>query len=174
MPAKKKTSGRPSPARPKRADGLAFPLDPPGPNTLVIGSSPKRPSGGRKGVKRRRNPWTPDDIVILLKFVVTYQAGKYLIELIKLWMEYRKAKKIEIKVGEHELKIEGHVSDKALGKKIEQFRELVRGATYDDIEVALPKGLGASSRRSWRIRSLSRPGVNRPFLGPHLPSDCRF
>lgn len=87
-----------------------------------------------------RNPWTPDDIVILLKFVVTYQAGKYLIELIKLWMDYRKAKKIEIKVGDCELKIEGHISNKALEKKIEQFRELVKGATYDDIEVELPKG----------------------------------
>ena len=69
-----------------------------------------------------RNPWTPDDIVILFKFVVTYQAGKYLIELIKLWMDYRKAKKIEIKLGDCELKIEGHISNKALEKKIEQFR----------------------------------------------------
>lgn len=99
----------------------------------------KRSAGG-KPIKRLRNPWTPDDIVILLKFVVTYQAGKYLIELIKLWMDYRKAQKIEIKVGDNELKIEGPVSDKVLEKRIERFRELIKGATYDDIEVVIPKG----------------------------------
>lgn len=99
-----------------------------------------RAATGSKPIKRLRNPWTPDDIVILLKFVVTYQAGKYLIELIKLWMDYRKAQKIEIKVGDNELKIEGPVSDKVLEKRIERFRELIKGATYDDIEVTLPKG----------------------------------
>jgi hypothetical protein len=105
-------------------------------------------------MKRLRNPWTPDDIVILLKFVVTYQAGKYLIQLIKLWMDYRKAQKIEIKVGDNELKIEGHVSDKALEKKIEQFRELIKGATYDDIEVVLPKG----ARRNIPAKLASKKG----------------
>lgn len=99
-----------------------------------------RSSGGSKKIKVLRNPWTPDDIIILVKFVCTYQAGKYLLELIKLWMEYRKAQRIEIKVGDNELKIEGHVSDKALEKKITQFRELIKGATYDDIKVAIPKG----------------------------------
>lgn len=87
-----------------------------------------------------RNPWTPDDIIILVKFVCTYQAVKYLLELIKLWMEYRKAQRIEIRVGENELKIEGHVNDKVLEKRISQFRELIKGATYDDIKVAIPKG----------------------------------
>ena len=93
-----------------------------------------------KKIKVVRNPWTPDDIIILLKFVVTYQAGRYLIQLIKLWMDYRKAQKIEINVGDKELKIEESVSDKVLEKRIERFRELIKGATYDDIEVSLPKG----------------------------------
>jgi hypothetical protein len=139
MPSKKKAPERPSEAPRRRARKVAVLVDPPA-RWTPAGTGPKRLPGGSGRVKRLRNPWTPDDIVILLKFVVTYQAGKYLIELIKLWMEYRKAKKIEIRVGDYELKIEGHVSDKALEKKIEQFRELVKGATYDDIEVALPKG----------------------------------
>lgn len=152
---------------------MAVLVDPPARWTLT-GTGPKRSSGGSGRVKRLRNPWTPDDIVILLKFVVACQAGKYLIELIKLWMEYRKAKKIEVKMGDYELKIEGHVRDKALEKKIEQFRELIKGATYDDIEVALPKGRGETFRRSWRIGSLRRVGVNRLILCPHLPSGWLF
>jgi len=44
-----------------------------------------------------RNPWEPDDIIILIKFLCTYKAGKYLLELVKLWMEHRNAQRIEIK-----------------------------------------------------------------------------
>lgn len=132
-----KWSGKVSRAQPKQAREAVILIDPPARGTPV-GRARKRSLGGIKGAKR--NPWTPDDIVILLKFVITYQAGKYLIELVKLWMEHRKAQKIEIKVGDNELKIEGHVSDKALEKKIERFRKLIKGATYDDIEVTLPKG----------------------------------
>jgi hypothetical protein len=139
MASTKKAPEKLSRARPKLARKVAILIDPPA-RWTPVGGSQKRSVGGSRGVKAVRNPWTPDDIVILLKFVVTYQAGKYLIELIKLWMEYRKAQKIEIKVGDNELKIEGHVSDKALEKKIKRFRELIKGATYDDIEVALPKG----------------------------------
>ncbi len=96
--------------------------------------------------------------MIFLKFAVTYQAGKYLIELIKLWMEHRRAQKIEIKVGDNELKIEGHVSDKVLEKKIERFRELIKGATYDDIEVALPKGARRNIPAKLADRRLSKGG----------------
>jgi hypothetical protein len=100
----------------------------------------KRPSSRSGKVKRIRNPWTPDDIIILVKFVCSYEASKYLFRLIKLWMEYRNAQRIEIRAGDYELKIEGAVSDKVIEKRITQFRELISGATYDDIEVAIPKG----------------------------------
>lgn len=99
----------------------------------------KRSSGSKK-IKVMRNPWMPDDIIILIKFLCTYKAGKYLFELVKLWMEHRNAQRIEIKVGDDELKLEGHVSDKALEKKITRFKELIAGATYEDIKVAIPKG----------------------------------
>lgn len=65
----------------------------------------KIPARGSKRIKRVKNPWTPDDIIVLVKFVCTYQAGKYLLGLIKLWMDYRNAQRIEIKVGDHELKM---------------------------------------------------------------------
>jgi hypothetical protein len=101
----------------------------------------RKPPSTRSGkIKRIRNPWTPDDIIILVKFVCSYQASKYLFRLIKLWMEYRNAQRIEIRAGDYELKIEGAVSDKMLEKRITQFRELISGATYDDIKVAIPKG----------------------------------
>lgn len=113
---------------------------PPGLIPSLVNHPGKRRLSSSKKIKVVRNPWTPDDIIILLKFVVTYQAGRYLIQLIKLWMDYRKAQKIEINVGDKELKIEESVSDKVLEKRIERFRELIKGATYDDIEVSLPKG----------------------------------
>jgi hypothetical protein len=92
-------------------------------------------------VRRIRNPWVPTDIIILIKFLCTYGASKAMVELVKAWMDYRKAKKIEIKVGDNELKIEGPISDRALEKRINRFKELIKHATYDDIEVMLPKGI---------------------------------
>jgi hypothetical protein len=87
-----------------------------------------------------KNPWVPPDIVILMKFVCTYGASKAMVELIKAWLEYRKAQKIEVRVGDFELKIEGPVSDKTIEKRINTFKEIIDGATYDDIDVILPKG----------------------------------
>jgi hypothetical protein len=111
------------------------------PTAPVMWIPPERKrSSGSKKIRVMRNPWVPDDIIILLKFLCTYKAGKYLFELVKLWMEHRNAQRIEIKVGDAELNIEGHVSDKALEKKITRFRELIAGATYEDIKVAIPKG----------------------------------
>ena len=37
-----------------------------------------------------------------------------MVDLIKAWLDYRKAKKVEVRVGDYELKIEGPVSDKVL------------------------------------------------------------
>jgi hypothetical protein len=95
----------------------------------------------RKRIRRIRNPWEPTDIIILIKFLCTYGASKAFVELVKAWMDYRKAKKLEVKVGDNELKIEGTISDRVLEKRINRFRELIEGATYDDIEVTLPKGI---------------------------------
>jgi len=92
-------------------------------------------------VRRMRNPWTPTDIIILMKFLCTYGASKAMVELVKAWMDYRKAKKLEVKVGDNELRIEGPISDRALEKRINRFKELITGATYDDIEVKLPEGI---------------------------------
>lgn len=160
MPSKKKAPGGLSKAPSKRAGRVAVPVAPPLRWTPAGTGRERSPSGGR-GVKRLRNPWTPDDIVILLKFVLTYQAGKYLLDLIKLWMEYRKAQKIEIKVGDNELKIEGRISDKALEKKIARFRELIKGATYDDIEVALPKGARRNIPAKLADRKAKRGGGDK-------------
>lgn len=121
MPTKKQTA--------KKAD------------SVVMWVPPERRRSSRSGkIKRVRNPWTPDDIIILVKFVCTYGAGRYLYRIIRLWMEDRKARKIEIKIGENELRIEGGISDKSLEKKFEQFRKLIKGVTYDEIKVAIPKG----------------------------------
>jgi hypothetical protein len=117
------------------------------PTELLIHGSWSRPDSDQpdlrylENVRRLRNPWVPPDIVTLIKLMCsTYGASKAFVELVKAWMNYRSAKKIEIKVGDSELKIEGAVSDKALENRINKFKDLIRGATYDDIDVVLPKG----------------------------------
>jgi hypothetical protein len=61
------------------------------------------------------------------------------------------------------LGIEGHGSDKALEKKIEQFRELIKDVTYDNIKVALPKG----TRRNILAKLAAKKGRvgTLPFFG---------
>lgn len=110
MPTKKETTKKAAPTAP----------------VMWIPPERKR-SSGSKQIRVMRNPQTPDDIIILIKFLCTYKAGKYLLGLVKLWMEHHNAQRIEIKVGDAELKIEGHVSEKALEKKITRFRELIAG-----------------------------------------------
>lgn len=157
MPSKKSASEKPT--RVRRAPAGSIPVLAHRSVRLELhAAGGKSPFGRMKGVEVRRNPWTPDDIVTLLKFVCTFQAAKYMYGLIKLWMEYRKAQKIEIRVGEYELKIEGHVSDKALEKKIERFKELIRGATYDDIEVDSPKGARRNIPAKLASKKAPRPG----------------
>lgn len=96
--------------------------------------------GGNKPIKRVRNPWIPDDIITLLKFLLVYPAGKGFVEIVKAWMEYRNAKEIEIKVGDNKLQIKGHITEPVLKRRIETFRDLIGETTYEEIEVNLPKG----------------------------------
>jgi hypothetical protein len=162
MPAKKLTAKKPSKKSSVKRTKIAVLIDPPvSIASLANAGRRTRPKSSKK-IKVVRNPWIPDDIIILIKFVLTYGAGKYLFELIKIWMEYRKAQKIEIKVGEYELKIEGQISDKAIEKKFAQFRELIKEVTYDDIKVTLPKGANRNIPAKLADRKAKKIGEKKP------------
>jgi hypothetical protein len=78
-------------------------------------------------------------------------------------MEYRKAKRLTVKVGDNELKIEGPVSDRTLEKRINRFKELIEGATYEDIDVVLPRGVNRKITRKKATRGWTQAfGVRRP------------
>jgi hypothetical protein len=91
-------------------------------------------------IRRVRNPWVPEDVITLVKFVCTYGATKALVELIKAWLDYRKAKKVQVKAGDYELTIEGAVSDRVLESRINKFKALIQGTANQDIKVIVPKG----------------------------------
>jgi hypothetical protein len=59
-------------------------------------SSASRKSKNKR-VRRVRNPWVPDDIVQLLKFLsLSYPVSKAFVEIAKAWMQFRGAEEVAI------------------------------------------------------------------------------
>ena len=98
-------------------------------------------SGERSKLKYMPNPWPPSTIEILLICACTRAAAPPVIELIKAWIEERKARKIRIKNGEFEIEIQGGVSLRALRKTFDEFRSLTKTLKEDDIKIILPPGI---------------------------------
>lgn len=100
--------------------------------------------------KKRRykilpNPWPPDSIDRLIEIaIVTGGLAPVAYKLIALWIEDRKARKIRIKQGEHELELQGGVSGRELERMFNQFRRLTGASEKADVEVTVPHGLDHS------------------------------
>ena len=78
-------------------------------------------------------------MITLLKYVCTYGATKAMVELIKAWLDYRKAQKFQVRAGKYELTVEGSLSKRVIESRINKFKDLIKGMGYDEIEVILPK-----------------------------------
>jgi ribosomal protein L13E len=107
---------------------------------LVIHGSFDDGRSNEKPLPMVRNPWVPSDVIELVEYSVTFGATSSLVGLVKAGLDYRKAKRIHVKVGECELTIERSVSDRVLEKRVNQFKTLIQGAANDDIKVSIPKG----------------------------------
>ncbi len=98
--------------------------------------------------KAIRNPWWPDNIVQLVKFLsVSYPASKAFVAVLKAWMQSRDAKEITIKAHGNELIIKGHMSQSRIKSVLDEFGKRIDGSVHADIKVSLPKGVHRSVPR---------------------------
>lgn len=100
--------------------------------------------GTRREVDNRPrvpNPWPPTDITTLLACACAYKTVSAVFELIKLWVDERKARKIKIKNGNVEIEIQGGMSARAIKKRFDEFRRLTKELSEDDTKIILPPGI---------------------------------
>jgi len=99
-------------------------------------------------IKAIRNPWWPDNIVQLVKFLsVSYPASKAFVAVLKAWMQSRDAKEITIKAHGNELIIKGHMSQSRIKNILDEFGKRIDGSVHADIKVGIPKGVKRSVPR---------------------------
>lgn len=85
------------------------------------------------------NPWPPHDIEQLVKItVLTAGLAPVAYKLIALWIEDRKARRIKIKHGEHEIEIQGGVSAKEIERAFSAFRKLIKESDNDCLKITVP------------------------------------
>jgi hypothetical protein len=80
--------------------------------------------GARRAIDNRPrapNPWPATDITTLLACACTYKTVSAVFELIKLWVDERKARKIKIKNGNIEIEMQGGMSARAIKKRFDEF-----------------------------------------------------
>ena len=100
--------------------------------------------GTRRAIDNRPrvpNPWPPTDITTLLACACAYKTVRAVFELIKLWVDERKARKIKIKNGNIEIEIQGGMSARDIKKRFDEFRRLTKELSEDDIKIILPPGI---------------------------------
>jgi hypothetical protein len=116
---------------------------PPGEMLAALAFIPKEVGTRRATDNRPRvpNPWPPTDITTLLACACAYKTVRAVIELIKLWVDERKARKIRIKNGNIEIEIQGGMSASAIKKRFDEFRRLTKELSEDDIKIVLPPGI---------------------------------
>ncbi len=75
--------------------------------------------------------------VVTAATVMLSAAGgmKMLLEMVKLWVEERKERRIKLKRGDIELEIQGSMSKREIQQKLELFQELTKGAKESDIKI---------------------------------------
>jgi hypothetical protein len=102
-------------------------------------------STSKRGYKVIPNPWPPDSIERLIEHAITWVGlAPVVYKVIALWIEDRKARKIKIKCGEHELEIQGGMSGKEIERALGKFRKLVGEIDEDDLKIILPSGVDRS------------------------------
>lgn len=107
--------------------------------TKVYGVEDIKPLRDLRKIKVLPNPWPPYDIEKLIELtVLTASIAPVAYKLIAVWIEDRKARYIRIKHSEHEIEIQGGVSDKAIERAFRQLRKLINETGNDDLKIILP------------------------------------
>jgi len=104
-------------------------------------------------VRRVRNPWVPDDVVQLLKYLLlSYPVSKRFVEIVKAWMQSRGSEEVTIEAQGRKLTIKGHMSQSRIEKILDEFAKRIDGSIHEDIKVSLPKGVKRSIPRELMTR----------------------
>lgn len=79
------------------------------------------------------------DAIATTAAIVSAAGGlKFVLEMVRLWIEARKERRIKIKKGDAELELQGTMSDKDIAAKIEHFERLVRKDSDSEIKILFP------------------------------------
>lgn len=100
----------------------------------------------RRKVPRLPNPF-PADINSLIKTAIFVSGLAPLVfKVIALWVADRKARKVRVVIGEHEIRIEteGQPSWKEIERICKQARKLTKGNATNDLKVILPRSVDPS------------------------------
>jgi hypothetical protein len=126
-----------TPSRPKRnPEGI----------TLAWGSTQDFEPIGRRRVPCLPNPF-PADIQSLIETAILVSGlAPLAFKVIALWVEDRKARKVRVVIGEHEIRIEteGRTSWKEIERICKQARKLTKRKGANDLKVILPRGVDPS------------------------------
>ena len=80
-----------------------------------------------------------EEVVTVVTAMLSAAGGmKMLLEMVKLWIEDRKERRIKLKRGDIELELQGRMSSEEIRQKIELFRELTEDAKESNIKIIVP------------------------------------
>jgi hypothetical protein len=73
---------------------------------------------------------------VLTTAAIASAAGlKFVLEMVRLWVETRKDRRIKIKRGDVEMELQGTMSDKDIAATIEHFERLARNENDSEVEI---------------------------------------
>jgi hypothetical protein len=76
------------------------------------------------------------ELITVITAMLSAAGGmKMLLEMVKLWVEERKERRIKLKRGDIELEIQGSMSKREIQQKLELFQELTKDAKESDIKI---------------------------------------
>ncbi|HEX8500790.1 MAG TPA: hypothetical protein VF659_09375 [Pyrinomonadaceae bacterium] len=101
---------------------------------------------GHRRIPCLPNPF-PTDIQSLIETAILVSGlAPFAFKVIALWVEDRKARKVRVVIGEHEIRIEteGQPSWKEIERICKEARKLAKGKDANDLKVILPRGVDPS------------------------------
>jgi hypothetical protein len=94
----------------------------------------------KNDLPRLPNPWPPIEITPLLICACVAPVAKIVLELIKVWVDDRKSRKVKIKNGDFEIEIQGGMSKRMLKSRFDEFRRMTKELDEDNVKIILPPG----------------------------------
>lgn len=80
-----------------------------------------------------------EELITVVTAMLSAAGGmKMILEMVKLWVEERKERRIKLKMEDIEVEVQGSMSKREIQRKLELFRELVKDIKENDIKIIVP------------------------------------